>query len=160
VSHLLRSERDTERAGALLAEHCRPGDFVALEGDLGAGKTCLVRGLVDRLGLIDAERVTSPTFALIHRYRVRGPLKEVAHIDLYRLQGVDELESTGYWDVVAEAGLTVVEWIDRIPAAVASREPWWLRLSHRGDTRVLEVVEGPEGRVGAVRAALEAALLA
>jgi tRNA threonylcarbamoyladenosine biosynthesis protein TsaE len=98
------------RLGALLA----PGDFVGLVGELGAGKTQLVRGVAQGVG-VPPSQVASPTFAIVYPYEGRLPLY---HADFYRLGGYDELYATGFMDLVGGAGATVVEWVDRVPEAV------------------------------------------
>lgn len=109
----LEGAERTEQLGAELAERLQPGDFLGLIGNLGSGKTTLVRGLV---GDLDArERVSSPTYTLINVYRTDPP---VAHVDLYRLESEDDLASTGYWDYTGNAdGIVCVEWLDRVPEA-------------------------------------------
>ncbi len=105
----------TRRLGEELAGALGEGGFVGLVGDLGAGKTTLVQGLVG--GLDDSGRwaATSPTYSLIQIYDTSPP---VFHMDLYRLEGWDDLESIGYWDIVEGGeGLACVEWLDRIPGA-------------------------------------------
>ena len=98
-----RSVADTEQYGGRLARLLRPGDTVWLYGDLGAGKTALVRGLARGLGI--TERVTSPTYAIVNVY------KGFVHYDAYRLDGFDDLLGAG-WDEYA-GGLRVVEWAQR-----------------------------------------------
>ena len=151
-SFLLDGEEETLRAGAIMANLLREGDFVGLVGNLGAGKTCFVRGLI---GVLSAEvQVTSPTYTLINIYAVSEPIASVAHVDLYRLADLDDLESTGYWDVLDENGLCIVEWIDHVPEAVPADDVWLLRLEHRGAMRALSVERGPEERRERVRALL------
>ncbi len=133
----------TERAGAALAALVTPGTFIGLSGDLGAGKTTLIRGLVGALGLARGEEVSSPTYTLIQLYAVDAPCSPVAHIDLYRLEDADDLESTGYWDVVEEAGLLLVEWIERIPAAWPGPQAWSLRLDYHPDGGRLLTLQAP-----------------
>ena len=105
------SAADTERYGEALARLLRAGDTVWLYGDLGAGKTALVRGLARGLGV--TERVTSPTYAILNVYTGRV---EVAHYDAYRLDGFDDLPGAG-WDEYEEA-VRVVEWAERAGDAV------------------------------------------
>jgi tRNA threonylcarbamoyladenosine biosynthesis protein TsaE len=104
----------TERAGAELARHLRPGDVVLVSGDLGAGKTTFVRGALRALGVTEA--VTSPTFVIGILYDgATGPL---AHLDLYRLAGVED-EDPGLLDPYFGPGtITFVEWPERV-ASVA-----------------------------------------
>jgi tRNA threonylcarbamoyladenosine biosynthesis protein TsaE len=116
VSFLTRSADKTRELGMSLGRLLRPADFVALLGDLGAGKTEFARGLAQGAG-VPPEEVASPTFALIHRYQGRIPL---VHADLFRLAGDDELYGTGYFELrdSGEAAV-IVEWADLIPSAIA-----------------------------------------
>lgn len=82
---------------------------VTCSGDLGAGKTTLVRALCDGIGVRDLASVTSPTFALIHEYPTRDE-RRVVHVDLYRVRRVTELETLGWDEIVATAPLLIVEW--------------------------------------------------
>ena len=105
----------TEAVGALLARVIRPGDAIALSGDLGAGKTTLARGLLAGLGL--AGEAPSPSFAIVIAYappELRIPLW---HVDLYRLEEPEEIEELGLGDARADAAL-LVEWPDRLGAAL------------------------------------------
>jgi tRNA threonylcarbamoyladenosine biosynthesis protein TsaE len=104
-----RSESDTVAAGRALASDLRAGAVVLLTGDLGAGKTALVRGLAVGLG-IDAAEVSSPTFTLIQEYR--GGRLTLYHIDLYRLSS-SEVDDLGLDDLADEGGVIAVEWPDR-----------------------------------------------
>src|SRR6185312_10765633 len=99
----------TAAAGARLAESLRGGDAIALVGELGAGKTTLVAGLVAALGGGDAH---SPTFALVHEYL--GGRLIVWHVDLYRVERAAELYELGRDDVVGDPrGIVVIEWAER-----------------------------------------------
>jgi tRNA threonylcarbamoyladenosine biosynthesis protein TsaE len=118
------SPEETHRWGVRLGQLLQPGDFVGLVGDLGAGKTHLVRGVAEGAGVSRSE-VASPTFAIVYPYRGRLPLY---HADLYRLADYDELYATGFLDLVGGDGAVLVEWLDRIPQA-APRE--YLRLTLR-----------------------------
>ena len=105
---------ETEAVGEALGRALSPGDLIGLVGELGTGKTCLVRGLARGLG-IDPERVHSPTFVMINEYP--GPRARLFHVDLYRLEGpqVDELSLR---DVLYGEGVAAVEWFDRLPLEV------------------------------------------
>lgn len=106
ISH---SEAQTRRLGARLAEFLEPGDVLALIGDLGSGKTRWVQGVCQGLGV--EEPVVSPTFTLVNEYRGRWP---VYHIDLYRLANPGEVSTFGLEDYLYGAGITLIEWADRI----------------------------------------------
>ena len=113
-----RSEAGTLALGQTVAEILRPPKLVLLRGDLGAGKTTLVKGIAAALGAADMETVTSPTFTLVHEYK--GHKLRIFHLDLYRLETEAELESIGLWEI-ADAGdvLVLIEWGERFPALVA-----------------------------------------
>jgi tRNA threonylcarbamoyladenosine biosynthesis protein TsaE len=98
------SPEDTERVGARLAAELRPGDVVTVAGELGAGKTTLVRGACRALGV--AEPVTSPTFTIGHRYHGR---LDVSHLDLYRFAGVSDAE-WGDLEPYFDDAIVFVEW--------------------------------------------------
>jgi tRNA threonylcarbamoyl adenosine modification protein YjeE len=113
---------------------------VGIQGDLGSGKTVFVRGVLRGLGG-DASQVHSPTFTLVNLYQAsRGP---VHHIDLYRLRGASDLEGIGFQEIVRGDGITLVEWIDRVPEAVLE-ETWRVvlaRVPGREDERRVEWFE-------------------
>jgi tRNA threonylcarbamoyladenosine biosynthesis protein TsaE len=92
------------RLGALL----EAGDFVALEGPLGAGKTRIAEGIARGLGVDPAQRIPSPTFTLVNEHEGRLTL---LHVDLYRLESADELEGLGWRDYLERPAVMVVEWL-------------------------------------------------
>jgi tRNA threonylcarbamoyladenosine biosynthesis protein TsaE len=109
---MTRSAEETQAVGQKIATLLQPGDIILLHGDLGAGKTELVRGLGLGLGLPQAH-ISSPTFALIHEYPGRIPL---IHVDLYRLLDLEVeflLELEDYWQ---QPVVTVIEWAKRLKA--------------------------------------------
>lgn len=112
---------------------------VTLEGDLGAGKTTLVRALCAGLGVIELSAVTSPTFALVQEYAT--PHGTVLHADLYRLHTVAELDSLGWDELVATADVLLVEWPE-LAAPTLPITTIAMRLTHvpaRPDVRALAV---------------------
>jgi len=146
-----RSAAATSRLGRRLGRLLRPGDVVALVGDLGAGKTQLVRGACAGAGVAPGD-VTSPTFAIVQTYRGRLP---VHHADLYRLGDLDELYATGFMDLVGGEGAMLVEWADRIGGWLPP-EHLVIRLSEvAGRVSSRRVVLAPAGeRHGALAEAL------
>jgi tRNA threonylcarbamoyladenosine biosynthesis protein TsaE len=100
---------DTRAAGRALAPLLRPGDALALTGELGAGKTTLVQGLAAGLGFDG--HVVSPTFTLVREYRGRVPIH---HVDVYRLERVQDVLDLGLDDATAEGGVLLVEWGDAV----------------------------------------------
>lgn len=133
----LADERATIRLGEDIAAALRPGDVIALQGDLGAGKTTLARGLIRALANDPDLDVPSPTFTLVQSYETRIPLQ---HFDLYRLSSPDELDELGL-DEAAASGAVLIEWPekagDRLPSGAAT-----LRLGDDGEGRIAHV-EGP-----------------
>ena len=109
-----RSPGETLDFGASLGVASRPGDVVALIGDLGAGKTWLTKGIARGLG-VEPKEVTSPTFVLMHVHDGRLPLY---HFDAYRLGGAAALLDLGADEVLFGEGVSVVEWADRVTAAL------------------------------------------
>lgn len=108
---IFSSPRETESFGRTIGTVLRGGDVLALVGELGAGKTALVRGIVAGLGG-SVSAVTSPTFMLMHEYPGRLPL---IHLDLYRLQRASEAEAIGLTACFSDETVTAIEWADRFP---------------------------------------------
>jgi tRNA threonylcarbamoyladenosine biosynthesis protein TsaE len=103
-----RSERETEKLGESLGRLLERGDFIALSGDLGAGKTAFARGVARGIGI--NEDITSPTFTIINEYDGILPL---AHMDVYRLKSVEELANVGFDDYL-EGFVVVMEWAEKV----------------------------------------------
>lgn len=137
---MTRSEHETIELGSLLARALRPGDVIAIDGDLGAGKTRLIRGVARALG-VDEKQVASPTYVIAHEYPAGrdggvGGITTVHHVDAYRLRGGDELDTIGWERIVnnpgagaiAKAGgdgdsVLLIEWPSRIAPAIAEIDP-------------------------------------
>ena len=111
-----RSPEDTQAAGERLAPTLGPGDVVALTGELGAGKTCFVQGLVRALH--SPTHATSPPFVLINEYRGRVPIH---HVDTYRITNPAELIDIGLLELLDSDGITIIEWADRVPSLLPHR---------------------------------------
>jgi tRNA threonylcarbamoyladenosine biosynthesis protein TsaE len=103
-----KSAEETIALGRELAPSLAPPKIVVLRGDLGAGKTTLVKGIARAFQAAEEEDVTSPTFTLIHEYR--GPAATVYHIDLYRVDTQRELETLGLDDLMTENSVLLIEW--------------------------------------------------
>lgn len=120
--------QETERIGSLLGTLLIPGDVIALAGELGSGKTTLVRGLAQGMGF-SGEEVASPSFTLVNEYD--GPLP-LFHIDLYRLGNIGELHEIGYEEYISESGVAVIEWADRVRDAIP-HESLWITLQYQSE---------------------------
>ena len=105
------STENTYEIASEFASKLKPGDIITLDGDLGAGKTAFVRGLVSGLGISDA--VSSPTFTIVNEYR-HGEVP-LFHFDLYRLECDDDLYGIGWDHYLDEKGICVIEWSDIMP---------------------------------------------
>jgi len=103
-----KSAEETIALGRELASLLVPPKIIVLRGDLGAGKTTLVKGIAQGFGAAEEEDVTSPTFTLIHEYR--GPAATLYHIDLYRVDTQRELETLGLDDLMSESSVLLIEW--------------------------------------------------
>jgi len=131
-----RSLLETLEFGGRLAQELQPGDVIALSGELGAGKTALVKGIARGLGI--AVEVTSPTFTLIHEYG--GGRLALYHIDLYRIDSVPQALAIGIEDYLNGTGVTVIEWAERI-ASLLPPHSTRIRIESLGEnTRRIEVV--------------------
>ena len=132
----LPNRRATRRLGARLGSILRAGDLLVLEGDLGAGKTFLVRAIARRLGVPAALPVTSPTFTLVNEHATQPPL---VHADLYRLGDADEVVELGLVERIGNDAIVIVEWGDRFSEALGGRGLWIrLELGAQGRTAQLE----------------------
>jgi tRNA threonylcarbamoyladenosine biosynthesis protein TsaE len=128
------SPGETFALGRRFAERLRPGDVVALDGDLGAGKTQFVKGLAAGLGH-DGE-VTSPTFTLVHEYT--GGRLPLFHFDFYRMESEAEVLRIGLDDYLDAGGVAAIEWAGKFPALLP-RGTHWLRLrAGAGEERTIE----------------------
>jgi len=112
------NEKDTVKLGEHLAKGAKPGDFFALYGDLGSGKTVLTKGIAKGLGVKDPTHVNSPSFVLIKEYKGRLPLY---HFDVYRLESGDILDTVAYEEYFYGKGVTVCEWADKIKGILPER---------------------------------------
>ena len=113
MTYTTHSPQETEALGEKLGQRLLGGEVLALFGGMGMGKTALTRGLARGLGAEDG--VSSPTFALVHEYRGRVP---IYHFDMFRVDGWDDLYSTGFFDYLESGGVLVIEWSENIENAL------------------------------------------
>jgi tRNA threonylcarbamoyladenosine biosynthesis protein TsaE len=110
---ITHSAEETIAYGRELAAELSPPRIVLLRGDLGAGKTTLVKGIAEGFEAARAEDVTSPTFTLVHEYR--GPRATLYHIDLYRIETPRDLETLALDDLIASDSILLIEWGEKFP---------------------------------------------
>ena len=122
---------DTDTIAADIASLLKPGDVLALYGEMGAGKTAFVRGLVKALCPECLPLVHSPTFAIVNEYE--GDSITVYHYDLYRIADEDDLYSTGYFERLGGKGIVITEWSELIDAAIPP-EAHRLKIEKAGET--------------------------
>ncbi|MGC1370785.1 MAG: tRNA (adenosine(37)-N6)-threonylcarbamoyltransferase complex ATPase subunit type 1 TsaE [Candidatus Sulfotelmatobacter sp.] len=115
-----RSPEETIALGRILTQLLAPPKLVLLRGDLGAGKTTLVKGIAAAFEAAEEEDVTSPTFTLIHEYR--GPRANLYHIDLYRVDTQRELDTLALDDLRSETSVLLIEWGEKFPRFVRERD--------------------------------------
>jgi len=140
TEYVSSSPQDTEAFGARLACRLGPGSVIALSGGLGAGKTCLVKGIALALGI--SENITSPTYTIINEYRIIGrpDACSLFHIDAYRLNGDEDFASTGAGDCFSAGGITIIEWSERIPGSIPP-----------GAINIEIEISGPQSRIFRLR---------
>jgi tRNA threonylcarbamoyladenosine biosynthesis protein TsaE len=131
---ITHSAEETIAFGRKLAAELSPPLIVLLRGDLGAGKTTLVKGIAEGFEAARADEVTSPTFTLIHEYR--GPRATLYHIDLYRIDTQRDLETLGLDDLLAPNCILLIEWGEKFPRFA------------RGQNVEITLEQTAEGRVG------------
>jgi tRNA threonylcarbamoyladenosine biosynthesis protein TsaE len=115
-----QSAEETIALGRTLVDLLAPPKLVLLRGDLGAGKTTLVKGIAAAFEAAAEEDVTSPTFTLVHEYR--GPRASLYHIDLYRIDTLRELETLGLDDLRSENSILLIEWGEKFPRLLRERD--------------------------------------
>jgi len=117
---ITHSAEETTALGRTLTELLAPPKLVLLRGDLGTGKTTLVKGIAAGFQAASEEDVTSPTFTLVHEYR--GPKANLYHIDLYRVDTPRQLETLGLDDLLADNSILLIEWGEKFPRFVRERD--------------------------------------
>jgi tRNA threonylcarbamoyladenosine biosynthesis protein TsaE len=135
-----RSPEETRRLAVALSPLLRPGDVVSLGGDLGAGKTTFVQGLAVGLGIRD--RVTSPSFVLLKEYL--GGRYPLIHMDVYRLERMQEVVDLGYDEFLDPSHIVVVEWGDMVEPLLP-KEHLSIQMSYGDDESSREIVLQPRG---------------
>jgi len=135
IEIITQSQRETMQLGSRLAKLLKAGDIVCLYGDLGTGKTTLVKGMAKGLKINEAH-VHSPTFVLMNLYEGRIPL---FHFDFYRLDDIEQIGMIGYDEFLYDNGIAVVEWAEKLKS-LTPKEYLHIQLKHRNeDQRVIKM---------------------
>jgi tRNA threonylcarbamoyladenosine biosynthesis protein TsaE len=136
-----QSGEETIEVGRRLVSLLKPPQLLLLSGDLGTGKTTLVKGIAEALGAADADDVTSPTFTLLHEFdgRREGSPVKLFHLDVYRLEGERQLETLGLDDLLTDDALVLVEWGEKFPSILKKATGMILITAEGGDARQITV---------------------
>jgi tRNA threonylcarbamoyladenosine biosynthesis protein TsaE len=136
-----QSGADTIEVGRKLADLLKPPQLLLLRGELGTGKTTLVKGIAQALDAADPDEVTSPTFTLIHEYEgtQHGKPVRLFHLDVYRIEGERQLETLGLDELLTDNSLVLVEWGEKFKSLVKRATGEIVITSEGGDARKIRV---------------------
>ena len=141
VTYRTNSAAETEALARRFGAKLRDGDVVAYKGGMGMGKTHFTRGIAEGMGITQA--VSSPTFAIVNEYRGGG--RALCHFDMYRIEGFDDLYSTGFFDYLDEGAVLAIEWSENIEDSGAlPEETIWVEIRRLGDNSREFLIEGDE----------------
>jgi len=141
-SIVTESPRETIELGYKIGSMLKGGEIIALTGQLGAGKTHLIKGIASGAGAEDSGSVNSPTFVIVNEYQGR---LDIYHIDAYRLESIAEFEVLGFDDFCYPNSVVVIEWADKIEAALGTIDYIKIELQHEGQTsRKINISNCPE----------------
>lgn len=124
------SPAETIALGERIGSQLKGGEVIALIGNLGTGKTHLIKGIAKGTGATDQSNVNSPTFVLVNEYSSETGSLEVYHIDAYRIDSVAEFEELGFDDFCYPTSVVLIEWADKILPALKNVDHITIRLSH------------------------------
>jgi tRNA threonylcarbamoyladenosine biosynthesis protein TsaE len=135
-THVSHCEKETLAIGRKIGKELNPPIAVYLSGDLGAGKTILTRGIAEGLGLEDSSLVHSPTFSLVNEYHT--PSAVIQHIDLYRLDTLQDQYSIGLDEILSTESIAIIEWAEKL--LIPRNEGINIHIRHgKGDSRTIEI---------------------
>ncbi len=147
------SPEETFEFGKRLGKELRPGDVICLQGDLGAGKTSLAKGICRGLGVV--AEITSPTYTIVNEYRGR---MKVAHMDLYRMKSEDDLYDIGFNEYIYGDGVTIIEWPDKAGTLMPDNY-LDINLAGQGCTREIRLIPQANKFIGLISELKEDALV-
>ncbi len=145
---ITNSPDETKNAAKRLAQKLKPGDILALKGNLGTGKTCFAKGIIEELTATKENFQGSPTFALIQEYQSSqdesGAIIRVYHFDFYRVKNAVELLQIGWQEYISdETGVCVIEWADLFPELLPPKTKW-IEFFSEGDDKRKIVIRNPQ----------------
>jgi len=126
------SPEQTIELGQRIGQQLKGGEIIAVCGLLGSGKTHLIKGIAAGAGAQDRSRVTSPTFVIVNEYAGR---LDIYHLDAYRLNSIDEFEMIGFDDFCYPGSVVLIEWADKVEAALQSMDYIRIEITHVGETK-------------------------
>lgn len=129
------SAGETIALGRVIGANLVGGEVISLVGNLGSGKTHLIKGIAAGLGVEDGGEVNSPTFVLVNEYTGPEVRLDIYHIDAYRLDSVREFEMLGFDDFCYDRSVVLVEWADKVESALAGANPIRIELTHISETQ-------------------------
>lgn len=150
-SVITEKPEETIDLGRLFASCLRPGDIVALRGELGTGKTCFTKGIGRGLQVPERYVISSPSFTIVNEYPGRVPLY---HLDVYRFSGGDELMGIGYEEYFFGPGVTVIEWADKVMNLI-SPDAFVIDFFYMDDKRRHIFLSGPDDRMKTIKKVIE-----
>jgi len=150
ITVITEDPAETIALGRRIGSVLRGGQVVSLVGPLGSGKTHLVKGVAGGMGVDDEDLVHSPTFVLVHEYPTPGGLL-LYHLDAYRLDCAEDLKRIGFEDLVQPDAVLLIEWADKVAAALRGLDPIAITFEHVAETRRrISISNAPHGLVEAV----------
>jgi tRNA threonylcarbamoyladenosine biosynthesis protein TsaE len=126
------SPEQTIELGQRIGQQLKGGEIIAVCGPLGSGKTHLIKGIAAGTGAEDRRSVTSPTFVIVNEYKGR---LDIYHVDAYRLNSIDEFEMIGFDDFCYPGSVVLIEWADKVEAALQTMDYIRIEITHAGKTK-------------------------
>ncbi len=141
MQYITKSQQETIDLGKTIAAQFQGGDIILLEGDLGAGKTTITKGIAEYFGIEDT--ITSPTFTLMNIYEVESKkykVKSLIHIDTYRLEDENDLIEIGVEDYLGDPNtICLIEWPDKIEKLIQNKKVIKIKIEHDSENRKITI---------------------
>ncbi|MBN1457456.1 MAG: tRNA (adenosine(37)-N6)-threonylcarbamoyltransferase complex ATPase subunit type 1 TsaE [Sedimentisphaerales bacterium] len=138
-----KSTGQTIALGKKIGAALSGGEVFCLIGELGSGKTHLIKGIAAGAGATDTKHVNSPTFVIVNEYSGPGSRLDIYHIDAYRLESIAEFEGLGFDDLCYEDSVVLIEWADKVMSALSGIDPIIVELTHVSENERRIVINDP-----------------